>query len=185
MIRSVSPPPEAKYYTFDSIMGHLRLPSGAFWQPVNPNYDPGPPPPPRQPKSPRQANTAQGPQPPNDRTTNTSNVQTQVSAAQRVNNALPMPVPQVTLAPRNVLNYTRGRGNSRGNPSQRHHFQFQPSQRLPRHDGHQSRYFGTADHPETRPIQPGHRDGTEEEMKYSSSVATQTRGESSRETNNS
>ena len=43
-------PPEKTWYSFDVNRGSLCNPSGRTWQPINPDYDPGPPPPPRPPK---------------------------------------------------------------------------------------------------------------------------------------
>ena len=58
MMVSMSPKPLAKYYSFDSIRGYPRDPSGAAWQAFNPNYDPGPLPPPREPRSQNQNKTS-------------------------------------------------------------------------------------------------------------------------------
>jgi hypothetical protein len=165
MIPSVSPPPEVKCYSFDTIKGHLYEPFGALWRPFNPNYDPGPPPPPRQPKP------SQQPTPANDATLN--NAQGPTSVAQGADNALPLPVLQSTLISHNVLN-NGGRGGFRGN-----------SQRPPRRGGNQPWRFGSANRPETRFIQPSYRHDTEERRLSSTVVPTQPRGESSREINNS
>lgn len=159
MIPSVSPTPEVKCYSFDTIEGRPHEPSGALWRPFNPNYDPGPPPPPREPRAPRPPRPSQLP--------TTSNL-----VARGADNVPPLPAPQSTLIPHNNVLNNRGRGGFRGN-----------HQRPPRYGGNQPRRFGTANHPETRPIQLNYGHDTEEEKRPSSSVVTTQ--ESSREVSHS
>ncbi|KZT06265.1 uncharacterized protein LAESUDRAFT_759455 [Laetiporus sulphureus 93-53] len=56
MTLTLSPSPSFVYYTFNYVDGRLCDAEGIAWQPVNPNYDPGPPPPPREPKAKNEKN---------------------------------------------------------------------------------------------------------------------------------
>ncbi|KAI0932660.1 hypothetical protein AcW1_000281 [Taiwanofungus camphoratus] len=52
MALAMIPAPLVEYYTFNYISGRLCNPTtGSYWNPHNPQYDPGPPPPPRPPKT--------------------------------------------------------------------------------------------------------------------------------------
>ena len=53
------PVPGESCYSFDCVNGHLCHSSGAFWYPLNPDYDPGPPPPPPEEKKPPAKSTSE------------------------------------------------------------------------------------------------------------------------------
>ncbi|KAF9452541.1 ribonuclease H-like protein [Macrolepiota fuliginosa MF-IS2] len=180
---SVSPQPNLRCYSFDTVRGRLCEPSGATWRAFNPNYDPGPLPPPREPKPPKPRKPA------TDTATEPSN-HAIASIARGPGNATALPAPQSISNPLRVSD-NRGNRGFRGNSSPRppNHaqprpFQF-PSQSNPtfsRFDNNSLRRYGP---PGPRTSQPRYPPTTGREIQSPAATTSQPSGQSSCEMNKS
>jgi hypothetical protein len=119
MMPPLVPQPHVKCYAFGSVSGRLCDPSGSTWQPLNPDYDPGPPPPPRKPRPERQrpenANTDQ-----HNSTTSTISQNCDANSTPSLSQLASSP-PGGAVQQRNVR-------DPRGNNSSAMHLQSQSSQ---------------------------------------------------------